>query len=121
MYVVGYPARTAVPLNLAVSLVTLAFALVVRSRAVSVGALVPYLNEVAGLATGGVASAFYGARFVTAIKNEHLVKTIAALLAALGILILFEVVYPFQHAQVLAAGAASHIGAGFALVSLSGL
>jgi uncharacterized protein len=46
MYVVGYPARTAVPLNLAVSLVTLTFALVVRSRAVSVAALVPYLNEV---------------------------------------------------------------------------
>ena len=52
MYVVGYPARTAVPLNLAVSLITLMFALVVRSRAVSIAALVPYLNEVAGLAVG---------------------------------------------------------------------
>ena len=69
MYVVGYPARTAVPLNLAVSLVTLAFALVIRSSAVSVGALAPYLNEVVGLAIGGVASAFYGARFVSAIKR----------------------------------------------------
>ena len=77
MYVVGYPARTAVPLNLAVSLVTLTFALVVRSRAVSVAALAPYLNEVAGLAVGGVASAFYGARFVSAIKNDILIKTIA--------------------------------------------
>ena len=48
MYAVGYPARTAVPLNLAVSLITLTFALFVRSRAVSVTALVPYLNEVAG-------------------------------------------------------------------------
>jgi uncharacterized protein len=65
MYVVGYPARTAVPLNLAVSLITLTFALVVRSKAVSVAALVPYLNEVAGLAVGGVASAFYGARSET--------------------------------------------------------
>jgi uncharacterized protein len=41
MYVVGYPARTAVPLNLAVSFVTLTFALVVRNRAVSIGALGP--------------------------------------------------------------------------------
>jgi uncharacterized membrane protein YfcA len=73
MYVVGYPVRTAVPLNLAVSLITLTFALVVRSRAVSVAALVPYLNEVAGLAVGGVASAFYGARVVSAIKSEHLI------------------------------------------------
>jgi uncharacterized membrane protein YfcA len=121
MYVVGYPARTAVPLNLAVSLVTLTFALVVRSRAVSVAALVPYLNEVAGLGVGGVASAFYGARFVSAIKSEHLVKTIAALLAALGVLILFEAVYPFQYAQVIPAGVAFHFGAGFVLGIIIGL
>src|SRR5215469_6804838 len=106
MYVVGYPARTAVPLNLAVSLVALTFALVVRSGAVSVGALVPYLNEIVGLAVGGVVSAFYGAQLVNAIRSEYLVKTIAVLLATLGVLILFEVVYPFQYAQVVPAGAA---------------
>jgi uncharacterized membrane protein YfcA len=121
MYVVGYPARTAVPLNLAVSLITLAFALVARSSAVSVGALVPYLNEVVGLAIGGVASAFYGARFVSAIKIERLTKTIAALLAALGVLILFEVANPFQYPHVIAAAAAFHFGAGFALGIVIGL
>jgi uncharacterized membrane protein YfcA len=94
MYVVGYPARTAVPLNLAVSLITLTFALVVRSRAVSVAALVPYLNEVAGL---------------------------AALLAALGVLILFEMAYPFQYAQVVPAGVAFHFGTGFAFGIIIGL
>ena len=116
MYVVGYPARTAVPLNLAVSLVTLTFALVVRSRAVSVAALASYLNEVAGLAVGGVASAFYGARFVSAIKIDILIKTIAVLLMVLGVLILFEVAHPFQYAQVIPAGVAAHFGAGFAPV-----
>src|SRR5262249_8143573 len=121
MYVVGYPARTAVPLNLAVSLVTLAFALVVRSGAVSVGALLPYLNEVAGLTVGGVASAFYGARFVSAIKSEHLIKTIASLLAALGALVLFEVAYPFQYIQVIPASVAFHFGAGFCLGIIIGL
>jgi hypothetical protein len=44
--------------------------LVVRSGAVSVGGLVPYLNEVVGLGVGGVVSAFYGARFVNAIKSD---------------------------------------------------
>jgi uncharacterized protein len=121
MYVVGYPARTAVPLNLAISLVTLTFALVVWTRAVSVAALEPYLNEVAGLAVGGVASAFYGARFVSAIKSEHLIKTITALLAALGVLILFEAAYPFHYAQVIPAGAASYFGAGLALGIIIGL
>jgi uncharacterized membrane protein YfcA len=121
MYVVGYPAKMAVPLNLAVSLVTLTFALIVRNSSVSVGALLPYLNEVAGLAVGGVASAFYGARFVSAIKNEHLIKTIAALLAALGVLILFEVVHPFEYAQVIPAGAGFHFGAGVGLGIIIGL
>src|SRR5258707_11660028 len=62
MYAVGYPAKTAVTLNLMVSIVTLTFALVVRSGTISVGALVPYLNEIFGLAAGGVASAFYSRR-----------------------------------------------------------
>src|SRR5260370_4450549 len=44
MYVVGYPARTAVTLNLSVRLVTLTFPLVLRSKAVSVVALLPYLT-----------------------------------------------------------------------------
>jgi uncharacterized membrane protein YfcA len=121
MYVVGYPARMAVPLNLLVSLVTLTFALVVRSGAVSVGGLMPYLNEIVGLAVGGVASAFFGARFVNAIKSEYLVSTIAALLAALGVLILFEVAYPFEYAQVISGGAVFHFGAGFAFGIIIGL
>jgi uncharacterized membrane protein YfcA len=121
MYVVGYPARMAVPLNLAVSLVTLTFALVVRSVAVSVGSLVPFHNEVVGLAVGGVASAFYGARLVNAIKSEYLTRTIAALLASLGILILFEVAYPFQYAQLIPGGAVFHFAAGFALGIVIGL
>jgi uncharacterized membrane protein YfcA len=121
MYVVGYPARMAVPLNLLVSLVILTFALVVRSGAVSVGDLLPYLSEVVGLAVGGVASAFFGAQFVNAIRSEYLVRTIAALLAALGVLILFEVAHPFEYARVIPAGAVLHFGAGFGLGIIIGL
>jgi uncharacterized membrane protein YfcA len=59
--------------------------------------------------------------FVSALKNEHLIKIIAALLAALGVLILFEVAYPFQYAQVVPTGAAFHFGAGLALGIIIGL
>jgi uncharacterized protein len=121
MYVVGYSARAAVPLNLVVSLITLTFALLARSGAVSVGAVVPHLDEVVSLAAGGVASAFYGARFVSAIKNEYLVQAIAALLGALGVLILVEVVYPFQYVQVIPAGTPFHLAAGFLLGIIVGL
>jgi uncharacterized protein len=103
------------PLNLMVSLVTLTFALLVRSGAVSISALSPYLNEILGLVAGGVVSAFCGAKLVNAVKSGHLIKTIAALLAALGALILFEVIVPFQYVQILPSVAAIHFAAGFAL------
>jgi uncharacterized protein len=117
MYVVGYPAKTAVPLNLMVSIVTLTFALFVRSGTISLGALVPYLNEIFGLAAGGVVSA----RFVSSIKSEYLIKAIAVLLGALGVLICIEVVFPFQSAQIIPHGIAIHFATGFTLGLASGL
>src|SRR5262245_19315858 len=97
-----------------VSIVTLTFALVVRNGTISVGALVPYLNGIFGLAAGGVVSAFYGARFVSSIKSEYLIKAIAVLLGALGALILVEVVFPLQSAQI-PDGSAIHFATGFTL------
>src|SRR5436305_8978318 len=98
-----------------VSIVTLTFALVVRSGTISVGALVPYHNEIFGFAAGGVVSAFYGARFVSSINSEYLIKAIAVLLGALGVLILVEVVFPFQSAQVIPRGVAIHLATAFTL------
>src|SRR5205809_5988319 len=59
MYGIGYDARTAVPLNLLISLVTLAFALAVRSGAVALDAAVPFVPAMLGLLAGGMASAYY--------------------------------------------------------------
>src|SRR5207253_34133 len=64
MYGIGFSAKAAVPLNLLTSLVTLSFALAVRSGAVPFGAVVPYLPEMAGLLAGGMVSASYGAQLV---------------------------------------------------------
>src|SRR3979411_3361192 len=62
MYGIGFDARSAVPLNLLISLVTLSFALAVRSGAVSLAAVIPYLPAMVGLLAGGMASAFIGVR-----------------------------------------------------------
>src|SRR5436305_12659787 len=59
MHGIGFDAKSAVPLNLMVSLVTLSFAMISRSGAVSLQAIVPHLPEVAELAIGGMASAIY--------------------------------------------------------------
>lgn len=115
MHSVGFDARSAVPVNLIVSLVTLSFALLVRSGVVSLASIVPYLPEVIGLAAGGILSAFYGARIVNAISSAQLVKTIAALLAGIGVLLLVEVFFPFEYADILPPGASAHFAAGFTI------
>lgn len=115
MQSVGFDAKSAVPLNLMVSLVTLSFALIVRSGAVSIGTIAPYLPEVLGLAAGGILSAFYGARIVSRITSAQLVKMIAVLLAGIGLLMLVEVFFPFQYAGVLPPEATAHLAAGFAI------
>jgi uncharacterized protein len=121
MHVVGFGAKAAVPLNLMVSLVTLAFAFVVRSGSISLTSLEPYWHEIVGLTLGGVISAIYGATFVRAVSSERLVKAIAVLLGALGLLILAEVVYPFQYAAVIPESAAIHVAAGFLIGIAIGL
>jgi uncharacterized membrane protein YfcA len=112
MYAIGFDAKSAVPLNLIVSLVTLAFALIVRSGTISLAAITPYLPEVLGLAGGGIVSALYGAKLVSVIRSEHLVRVIAVLLAGLGLLMLMETVFPFHYATLLPPDPAIHLAAG---------
>ena len=59
MHGIGFETKSAVLLNLTVSLVTLPFAMISRSGAVSLVAVVRHLPEVAGLALGGMASAVF--------------------------------------------------------------
>jgi uncharacterized protein len=57
-------------------------------------AVVPHLPEMIGLLVGGVASALYGAKVVSRLTNELLVRLIAALLAAIGVLMMAEALLP---------------------------
>jgi len=115
MYGIGYDARTAVPLNLLISLVTLAFALAVRSAAISLAAVVPFLPAMIGLLAGGIVSAAYGARLVRRLSDHRLVRLIAVLLAALGVLLLSEAFLPFAPGGLLPANLGVHIAVGFAI------
>ena len=90
MHSVGFSARSAIPVNLAVGSVTLAFALGTRSSFVSLIDVVPHGAEVTGLAVGGMVTAFYGPPLIRRLTSERLVRTIALLLAALGALLWVE-------------------------------
>lgn len=115
MYGIGFDPKSAIPLNLMVSLVTLAFSIIVRSRAVSADAILPYLPEVIGLALGGIASASYGAQLVKRLASKHLVQIVAVLLAAIGVLMLTEVVFAFHYVAFLPSSPALHFSLGLAI------
>jgi uncharacterized membrane protein YfcA len=115
MYAIGFDAKSAVPLNLVVSVVTLAFSMLARSRSLSASAILPFLPEIVGLTAGGVVSAFYGARLVQGLKSKHLVRTIAILLGCIGILMLTEVAWPFSYISIIPAAPAAHVAIGFAI------
>ena len=59
--VLGYSARQAVPLNLAVSLITIAASLAIRGRTLSITSVLPLLPVVLSLITRAIATAFLGA------------------------------------------------------------
>jgi uncharacterized membrane protein YfcA len=115
MHGLRFDAKSAVPLNLMISFVTLTFAMVSRSGAVSVAAIVPYLPEVIGLVSGGIISAAFGARLVNKLSNERLVRLIGFLLIAIGGLLLWEAAFPFQYASLMPASATVHLFAGIAI------
>jgi uncharacterized protein len=123
MHSVGFTAKSAIPINLAVSLVALAFALGTRSRVVSLADVMPHGAEVVGLTFGGMVTAFYGPRLVQSISGARLVQIIAVLLAAIGLLLLIEAVLPMSGGGIVSSdpvmrfvtGAA--IGSGIGLVS----
>lgn len=115
MHAIGFDAKSAVPLNLMISLATLAFAMISRSGAVSFAAIVPYLPEVIGLATGGMISAVFGARIASRLSNECLVRIIGFLLVGTGGLLLWEAIFPFRYASLMPTGAVVHLFAGIAI------
>jgi uncharacterized membrane protein YfcA len=98
--VIGFPARTAIPLNLVISLATLSFALVTRNHAVPTATVIDHLPEVIGLVVGGIISAIYGTRLVTKLTDHRLTGLISALLVGLGLLLIGEAFTSFERALI---------------------
>lgn len=115
MYAIGFDAKGAIPLNLMVSVLTLAFSFIVRSQAVSTSAILPFLPEVVGLAAGGILSAAYGPRLVKQLTSRHLMQIIGVLLAAIGMLMLVEVAHPFASVVLLRDALGARVTVGFAI------
>lgn len=94
----GYSARRAVPLNLAISLVTLTVALAVRSQAFPMGQLAPLIPVMLSLIASAMLAAFYGAGWAARISNDVLSRIILILLLAIGVALILEAFLPGEAA-----------------------
>ncbi len=91
-----YSAKQAVPVNLAVSIITLAAALVTRAGAfplLSFDSLLPILLP---MITGSVTAAFFGASLVKRLSERKLEQVILIFLVAIGIALIVEGFSPSQ-------------------------
>lgn len=86
----GYKAYQAVPLNLAVSLITVTTSLIIPGRTLSNELLVPYLPAIAALITGAVVIAYVSATLARRISAEQLEQAILVLLLVIVIALIVE-------------------------------
>lgn len=90
----GYRARQAVPLNLAVSLVTIVTSLFIRSRALDFVPLQSLLPMLLALIAGAMLSAFFGTGLFRHLSEHRLERIIQILLLAIGVALVVEAVLP---------------------------
>jgi uncharacterized membrane protein YfcA len=85
-----YSPRQAVPLNLAVSIITIAAALVVRSRTLSFAPVDPYAPAILALITGAVIAAWIGPALFSRLSDARLERLILTLLLVVGVALIVE-------------------------------
>ncbi|RME71079.1 MAG: sulfite exporter TauE/SafE family protein [Chloroflexi bacterium] len=90
----GYPARQATPLNLAVSLATIVTAVIVRGRTLSLAPVTAAWPVIAAMIAGAVTSAFWGAGAARRASNEQLERVILVLLVGIGGVLMGEAFLP---------------------------
>lgn len=96
----GYPARRAVPLNLAVSLVTLLTALLTRASSVDAQGLAGIAPVIMAMTAGALITAFLGPSLTSRVSNAALERVILVLLVAIGLALIVESFLPTETAAL---------------------
>lgn len=117
----GYRAHRAVPLNLAVSLVTIVTALTIRARSLSLAPVQPLLPILLALVTGAMIAAFFGTGLIERLSEQALERVIRGLLLIIGGALLIEAITPVATGALLPVSAwipaALLFGLGIGMVS----
>lgn len=116
----GLPLNVAIPVNMAVSLITLIAALPARLYSLSTASLAPFLLETFALGLGAAAGAYAGVSVLKLLSPGALRRAVFALLLALGLVMMTEAVLPFTPVGIFRSTAVIEIGSGLALGFLIG-
>ncbi|MFN4163572.1 MAG: sulfite exporter TauE/SafE family protein [Ferrovibrio sp.] len=108
----GMTPRSAVPMNLVVSLITLSAALIGRASSLSLVPIQPHVPEIAGLIAGGLVSAIWGAGALSKLSDRRLSRILAALLTGIGLLLVVESALPNQSQALIPSGLVTRAVAG---------
>src|SRR5918993_3616963 len=92
--VFGYAARRAVALNLAISLLTVLSALLIRGGTLDLAPLIALLPVVVAMISGAVSAAFVGVALVHRISDRRLERFILVLLVVVGTALIIEAFLP---------------------------
>jgi uncharacterized membrane protein YfcA len=90
----GYAARRAVALNLAISLVTVVSALLIRGGTLSFAPLLGLLPVIAAMIAGAVSAAYVGTALVHRVSERLLERVILVFLVVIGIALIVEAFLP---------------------------
>lgn len=104
----GYKAIEAVPINLAISLLTVAAALATRLTAASGDGLLPLMPVIGILAAASMTGAYAGTAYLHRVHEAALERVIMVLLAAIGGILIAESFFVFT-SQRLADGTIANI------------
>jgi uncharacterized membrane protein YfcA len=102
----GYPARRAVALNLAISLVTVVSALLIRGGTLSLAPVLGLLPVALAMMAGAVSAAFVGVALVHWISERMLERFILVLLVGIGTALIVEAFLPEEVSGFLPGGSA---------------
>lgn len=89
-----YTAKQAVPLNLAISLITVITSLLIRANTLPLNEISVLTIPIAALIVGAVFAAFFGASLGSHLSERRLEQTILVLLLAIGVALIVEAFLP---------------------------
>ena len=119
------PLRTAIPVNLTVSLITLLAALPTRLYTLRPASLIPFLYETTALGLGAIVGAYAGVSWLRRLSPVALTRAVFALLLTLGLVMMAESVVSIAPLGVLPGTMLlkiiSGLVLGFAIGAISGL